>query len=143
MNADRRIAGVDEVPAEGSLLVTCEDADGDDREVIVMLTGEGTANGDRVVAWRNHCQHWTDVRLDRGDGVTRRNGELVCGKHGAMFEVDSGVCTYGPCEGAVLDAVAVEVRDGDVYLAEAGWSFSHLGPCEARDRSSRGGIGFS
>jgi len=45
------------------------------------------------------------------DGV-----HLRCGMHGALFRIDDGVCVDGPCEGAALQRVLSEVRDGNVYI---------------------------
>jgi hypothetical protein len=43
-----------------------------------------------------------DARFDRGAGGTVRNGELVCGRHGATFGTDTGYCDFGPGEDADL-----------------------------------------
>ncbi|HNV79908.1 MAG TPA: Rieske (2Fe-2S) protein, partial [Thermomonas sp.] len=43
---------------------------------------------------------------------------LVCAAHGASFELANGVCVAGPCRGESLRAVAVEVRDGGISLAQ-------------------------
>jgi nitrite reductase/ring-hydroxylating ferredoxin subunit len=83
-----------------------------------------------VRAWLNYCQHWTDVRLDGGSGATRRDGDIVCGRHGATFEADSGHCDFGPCEGAYLDGVGVAVSDGTVRLTDPDYEFCHEGPIE-------------
>jgi nitrite reductase/ring-hydroxylating ferredoxin subunit len=136
MDESRRIAALDDVPADGSLLFTVRD--GFDTEEAILLRLE-----DGVVALRNYCPHWTDVRLDKGSGATRRNGELVCEKHGATFEVATGDCTYGPCEGATIGQLDVTVADGAVYLTDEDYEFEHVGPSGDHDLSSRGRIGFS
>jgi nitrite reductase/ring-hydroxylating ferredoxin subunit len=115
------IAAVDEVPADGSLLFTVAE-DGDEREAILVKLGDGS-----IAGWLNYCMHWTDVKLDTGSGAPVRNGQVVCRKHAATFEKDSGVCTHGPCEGAELDPVRVDVRDGDVYLDDPDYEFVHTG----------------
>ncbi|MFB6268361.1 MAG: Rieske (2Fe-2S) protein, partial [Halobacterium sp.] len=115
------IAAVEEVPADGSFLYTLAD-DGEEREAILLRLSDGT-----VSSFLNYCMHWTDVKLDTGDGAPVRNGDVVCRKHAATFEKDTGVCTHGPCEGAQLDPVDVEVRDGDVYLADADYEFVAAG----------------
>ena len=136
MDEDSRIAAVEEVPADGSLLFTVRD--GFDREEAILL---GLADG--VVALRNYCPHWTDVRLDKGSGATRRNGELVCEKHGATFEAATGYCTHGPCEGATIERLEVTVADGAVYLTDEDYEFEGVGPSGEHDLSSRGRIDFS
>jgi nitrite reductase/ring-hydroxylating ferredoxin subunit len=132
-----RIAAVAEIPADGSLLFTIRDGF-DTEEAILLETGE-----EGVVALKNYCPHWTDVRFDSGSGATVRDDELVCEKHGATFETDSGYCTHGPCEGATVEAVDIAVRDGGVYLTAEDYEFEHVGPSGDHDLSSRGRIGFS
>ena len=74
-------------------------------------------DGERVRAWLNICPH-AGRRLDWAPGkFLRSNGLLVCAAHGASFELAGGECVAGPCRGESLRAVAVEVRDGGVYLA--------------------------
>ena len=117
-----RIAGVDEVPADDSFLFTVREVDGgDEQEAILVELSDGS-----IAGWLNYCMHWTDVTLDSGDGAVR-NGELVCRKHAATFEPDSGVCTHGPCEGAKLDPVDVETRDDAVYLSDPDYEFVRQG----------------
>jgi nitrite reductase/ring-hydroxylating ferredoxin subunit len=133
--AEERIADIEEVPEDSTLLFTVREGF-DEREVVLVRLNGG------IAAWRNFCPHWTDVRLDKGSGAEFRDGELVCTRHGATFEPDSGHCTYGPCEGSYLEEVDIEVRDGGVYLAEDDYEFDHVGPKSDRDLSS-GRIGFS
>jgi len=62
--------------------------------------------------------------------VTTRDGELVCANHGAMFDPGSGRCTFGPCEGAYLDPLEVDLRADAVCLIEDGHEFVAAGPAE-------------
>jgi nitrite reductase/ring-hydroxylating ferredoxin subunit len=119
------MANVADVPESGSLLVTLRRSETGEREEGILLR-----TGEEVRCWRNYCQHLTHVRLDKGDGVPTRNGELVCTNHGAMFDVDTGHCTYGPCEGAYLDAVEVAVEDGAVCLVDDAYEFVSVGGME-------------
>jgi len=136
MDEKSRIAAVDEIPDDSSLLFTVRD--GFDLEEAILLR-----LADGVIALKNYCPHWTDVRLDTGSGATIRNDELVCEKHGATFERESGFCTHGPCEGATIDELGITVEDGDVYLTDDDYDFEKQGPSGEHDLSSRGRIGFS
>ena len=136
MDEDRRIAAVEEVPDDGTFLFTVRDGFDLEEAILVDLA-------DGVVALRNYCPHWTDVRLDSGDGATVRNDELVCTKHGATFEKATGECTHGPCEGATIERLDVPVADGAVYLTDDGYDFEQRGPSGEHDLASRGRIGFS
>lgn len=107
----RRIAPLADVPANGTL--RCE-ARRDRHGMELILRRDGT----EVSAWRNSCPHKPEIRLDPGSGAIVRDDQLVCHEHGARFECDDGVCTAGPCHGDRLEAVAVAVRDGAVYLTD-------------------------
>ncbi|WP_458206157.1 Rieske (2Fe-2S) protein [Haladaptatus sp. NG-SE-30] len=135
MDEDSRIAAVAEIPDDTTFLFTIRNGFDEEEAILVEQDGE-------IEAWRNYCQHWTDVRLDKGDGATVRDGELVCGKHGALFESDSGVCTYGPCEGAVLDAIEITVEDDVVYLTDSDYEFVQQGSSLEYDLSSNRSLGF-
>ena len=151
-----RIASVEGLPRDGTFLFRVEPIDGDDdveREAIVLRTGaDGGGDGDsaegdgepEVAAWLNYCQHFTHIKLDKGGGAPLRNGEIVCANHGAMFEVDTGRCTHGPCEGAYLNALEVRVEGGDVYLDDPDYDFVGLGPVEGEpgDLSSTSNVEF-
>lgn len=78
-------------------------------------------HGDRVRAWLNVCPH-AGRRLDWAPGkfMQDRSGLLVCAVHGASFELEAGHCVAGPCRGDGLRPVAVELREGQVWLAPPG-----------------------
>ncbi len=44
---------------------------------------------------------------------------IQCATHGALFQIDSGLCIAGPCNGAHLQPVAFELIDQQVVLSEA------------------------
>jgi nitrite reductase/ring-hydroxylating ferredoxin subunit len=122
------IVAVGKVPEESTYLFRVRDVEADeDREaILVRLDGD-------VAGWLNYCQHMTHIKLDKGSGAPIRNGEILCQNHGAMFENDSGLCTYGPCEGAYLDEVAVTVEDGSVVLADDDYEYVGPGPLDDED----------
>lgn len=41
---------------------------------------------------------------------------LQCANHGALFEVESGLCVLGPCKGYSLKKVEFEEVDGEVRI---------------------------
>ena len=97
--------------------------DGGFAEIEAVLEGDAESlilyrDGDHVRAWLNVCPH-AGRRLDWAPGkfLLSREGLLVCAVHGASFELLHGECVAGPCRGASLRAVAVEVRGGELFLA--------------------------
>ena len=136
MDEDRRIVDADAVTTDDTVVFTAKSGF-ETTEGLLTRLGDDT-----VVAYTNYCPHWQDVRLDKGSGATVRDGELVCGKHGAMFETTTGYCDFGPCEGAVLDTFEVTVADGGVYLTDDAWDSAEPGLSEERDLSSRSRIDF-
>lgn len=82
----------------------------DDRVFVVR-------QGSEVFAWLNDCPHQNrplEYRQDRflsGDG-----SRIVCYAHGAHFDIRSGHCFAGPCEGEHLVRVPIHVKDGVVWL---------------------------
>lgn len=115
------LTAVDDVPENGSYLFTVEEADGGLEEVILVRLADG------VSAWKNFCQHETDQRLDRGRGAAMRNGQIICPKHGSMFDAETGYCDNGKAAGSTLVEVDVSVQHGQVYLTDDEVSFSHEG----------------
>jgi nitrite reductase/ring-hydroxylating ferredoxin subunit len=70
-----------------------------------------------VFGYVNSCPHrGTELDWQAGEVFDDAGLYLVCATHGALFEPDSGRCVGGPCQGALLPKVAIEVIDGDVFL---------------------------
>ena len=72
--------------------------------------------GGEVRAYLNVCPHRAQP-VDLGDGrLFLASGEIECSAHGARFDPDSGACTGGPCDGRALTRLAVEERDGALWM---------------------------
>ena len=77
-----------------------------------VIRHEGVAH-----AYVNRCRHipveldWMPGRFFDDEGVY-----LVCATHGALYEPASGRCAGGPCSGRGLEPLAVEERNGHIYL---------------------------
>ena len=65
----------------------------------------------------NTCPHegiW--LNFAAGEFFSRDRAFLKCGRHGANFEIDTGLCVEGPCKGKSLEPIALAVIDGEVCL---------------------------
>jgi nitrite reductase/ring-hydroxylating ferredoxin subunit len=133
-----QIATVDDVPELGSYLFTVKDAFTNEREVILVRCEEERG----ITAWHNICTH-ENQRLDRGSGAAMRNGQIVCPRHGSMFDSCSGTCDNGDAAGTTLPEVEIAVKDGDVFLTDDSYTYLHEGPSEENEGpSSTSHIGF-
>lgn len=73
--------------------------------------------GDDVYAYQNFCVHVGHPLNWMPDGfLTKDRKAIICASHGAMYEIDSGLCVAGPCVGKSLRQVDVAVREGMIYV---------------------------
>jgi len=101
---------VDEIPDGGSNEILA-DLGGRQRS-LMAIRRDGN-----VYVYVNSCPH-IQMPLDfkRGQFLNVERNQILCTNHGALFRIRDGYCVFGPCKGENLTAVAVEVRDGMIYL---------------------------
>ena len=87
---------------------------GESRPFPIMVIRTHT---DSYSGYVNSCPH-QGVWLNFGEGnfFTRDRAFLKCGRHGSVFEIDSGLCIEGPCKDRSLEPIALAVVDGEVCL---------------------------
>lgn len=73
--------------------------------------------GKDVYAYANSCPH-TGAMLNWGPDrfLTRVGNQIMCGVHGALFEIETGYCIAGPCQGQALRDLDVRIEDGVVKV---------------------------
>jgi nitrite reductase/ring-hydroxylating ferredoxin subunit len=75
--------------------------------------------GETVRAYVNHCPHAGFALNWQPDQFLAPDTPLIlCVMHGALFEMESGVCVSGPCAGKALRPLPVRVERGYVMLEE-------------------------
>jgi len=69
--------------------------------------------------WVNACpHHGTPMAWRKDEYLDAARERIVCGAHGARFEIATGLCTLGPCLGERLTPVPLTLDDdGAVHLA--------------------------
>jgi len=71
----------------------------------------------KLQGYVNRCPHQgLPLDWERNQFLDPDGARLLCGKHGALFDVNSGVCVDGPCKGEVLERVGLTVVDGDICV---------------------------
>ena len=108
----RRITSLTELRAKKAIKFSYRQ-EGISREGFVALF-EG-----QVVAYENVCRH-VPITLDYGDArfFNSKETHFVCQTHGATYEPRSGECIAGPCVGASLKRLEVEVIGEDVWFRD-------------------------
>ena len=68
------------------------------------------------VAYVNRCRH-VGISLDWVDNqfFTEDGRYLICANHGALYEPATGECVWGPCTGASLYRVPLQIKDGKIF----------------------------
>ncbi len=74
---------------------------------------------DKIYAYRNRCPH-TGVSLNwqPDQFLDFEDHHIQCCVHGALFRVEDGLCLRGPCAGQSLTPVAIDVREGEIFLRD-------------------------
>lgn len=72
---------------------------------------------DDYFGYVNTCPHeGTWLNIGTGGFFSDDRKFLRCGRHGANFEIATGLCIAGPCAGRNLEPIAIAVIDGEVCL---------------------------
>lgn len=74
-----------------------------------------------LFAYVNRCPH-IGISLDWVDNqfFTVDQRYLMCANHGAVFEPPTGECVWGPCVGAALQRLELEIEGQKVFARLAG-----------------------
>ncbi|MCD6060144.1 MAG: (2Fe-2S)-binding protein [Moraxellaceae bacterium] len=102
----------------------CELNDIPDGDAIGVQTPGGEVvvvrQGRELHAYRNMCPHlgielnfMPDVFLDT------EHRYIQCANHGALFQIEDGLCVFGPCQGEALVRLDVQLIDNSVWLMPA------------------------
>lgn len=94
------------------------------KEIVFEHQGKRTylmlfRQGEQIVAYHNVCPHQgRNLNFAADKFLFDPSGRLVCPHHGALFEVTSGACVQGPCQGASLRQVKLHIENDMVELAD-------------------------
>lgn len=72
----------------------------------------------KYYAYVNRCPHQgSQLDFEPKQFLDPTQQFLLCGKHGAQFDIATGQCNEGPCVGAKLEPVEVLIDEGEVCIA--------------------------
>jgi len=77
-----------------------------------------TRKGNNFYGFENACPHKGEqLDANNPDAFLDEEGNfLTCQHHGAQFDLDTGKCFIGPCQGKSLTPITIVVDDGDVCV---------------------------
>lgn len=88
------------------------------REGERLFAGFVVRRAEAVFGYVDSCPHaGSPLANPVGRFLTREGDLILCAAHGALFRIEDGVATSGPCAGDRLEAWDVVVRDGVVAAA--------------------------
>ncbi len=73
----------------------------------------------KIFIYENSCPH-TFGPLDwmPNNFLDEDQKYIMCANHGALFQIDNGLCIYGPCKKQSLRTLPFKIDDGIVYLLD-------------------------
>jgi nitrite reductase/ring-hydroxylating ferredoxin subunit len=109
-----RLCRLDEIPdgeSRGFEITVGED------EVEIFVVRKG----DDIYGYLNDCPHiGTPLNWNNDKFLTLDGAMIVCATHGALFRIEDGHCTAGPCIGTNLKRIEVINRSGEVLVLPPG-----------------------
>lgn len=109
------ICSLNDIPSKrayGFYLVRLDEEDNERPWPIVIVRW-----GRQAFGYVNRCPH-NGVNLDweRDQFLDAYGTHLMCGKHGALFDIGTGECIEGACMGQRLEPINLQVIDGDICV---------------------------
>ncbi|HED32724.1 MAG TPA: Rieske (2Fe-2S) protein [Gammaproteobacteria bacterium] len=72
----------------------------------------------QLYAYENSCPHaGINLEWQDDDFLDNEKKHIQCSVHGALFNIETGNCMGGPCNGAGLTPASIEIdHNGDIFL---------------------------
>jgi nitrite reductase/ring-hydroxylating ferredoxin subunit len=106
-----RLCHLDDLPDGGSRGF---DPQGSGQDTLLVVR-----RGRQLFGYADACpHHGTPMAWRKDQYLDAARTHIVCGAHGARFDITTGLCVLGPCLGDALSPVALSLHDnGEVHLA--------------------------
>ena len=111
LDLERVICALTQIDDPGSRAFTIGRGDWPLQGMVVRRCSE-------VHGYVNRCPHaGHPLNLRPHEFLTPDRSLLLCNSHGALFEITTGLCVGGPCAGARLRRIPLELSNGYVLIA--------------------------
>ncbi len=110
MSQEKKLACLDEISDPGSKGISLDHKDTKLELFIIKKDSQ-------ISVYKNSCPH-TQGPLDWSPDqfLNLENDYIMCANHGALFEINSGLCVYGPCKKQSLEALPFTIKNNIIYL---------------------------
>ncbi|MDA0707679.1 MAG: Rieske (2Fe-2S) protein [Proteobacteria bacterium] len=117
------LSKIDGAPSAGEILCSVDDLT--DNAAMEFSLGSAKETYDifiqryngEIFAYVNVCPHaGTPLNMEDGIFMEKTGRYLMCHTHGALFEPSNGLCVAGPCNGASLQAVEIDIIAGNIVI---------------------------
>ncbi|MCB1668391.1 MAG: Rieske (2Fe-2S) protein [Pseudomonadales bacterium] len=72
---------------------------------------------DKLFIYKNSCPHvGTPLNWQKDTFFNAEKCFIQCFSHGALFEIDTGLCIAGPCHGQSLTAVKHQLKAEGIFI---------------------------
>ena len=70
-----------------------------------------------ISVYLNSCPHvGTPLDLKPGQFLSHDKKNIICSTHGALFQIDTGLCIFGPCKDKYLEEIPIHIDKGEIFF---------------------------
>ncbi len=74
--------------------------------------------GEQAWAYLNMCPHMgIEMEFQKDKFMSFDGSQIQCAMHGALFDISTGFCSWGPCSGRSLNRIEIEIHNGIIYYS--------------------------
>jgi len=73
-------------------------------------------------AYLNMCPHMgVEMEFQKNKFMSFDGTQIQCAMHGALFDIATGFCSWGPCSGQSLMGIEIENQNGVLFFKQDGY----------------------
>jgi nitrite reductase/ring-hydroxylating ferredoxin subunit len=104
-----KICNLDDIKDNNSLGLSAK-VNGILKKLIVVKSGKHT------FVYVNSCPHiGAPLDLRPGQFFSHNKESIICSTHGALFQIRTGLCIFGPCKDKYLEAIPICIEDNEIF----------------------------
>lgn len=109
--SDVKLCQLDDIEDGDSAGFVIETPDDGKRSVIAVR------KSDQVHAYVNSCPHiGAPLDFQPGKFLNRDKTHIMCSTHGALFQIEDGLCVAGPCTDKHLEPLTTKTTGSEVWI---------------------------